>query len=207
MKKFLKWLGIAVAVAAVAGFLAFLYFIPPFDSIPPEEISRGAGEAGPDLAAIADPGERAIAERGRYLVTIGSCADCHATPGPQGPQLKEMYLAGGMKVSRRGVGTHISMNLTPDAETGLGKWSDDDIKRVLRNGLAPDGRAIPGHVMPWPAFSNWTEEDRHAVVTYLRHTRPIAHRIPTPTPDVVVSDPTAQDEGLGGKDYAAADAR
>jgi hypothetical protein len=207
MKRFLKWLGIAVAAIAVAGFLAFLYFIPPFDFISPEELSRDAGEAGPDLAAIADPVERAIAERGRYLVTLGSCTDCHATPGPQGPQLKEMYLAGGMKAVRRSEGTFISMNLTPDAETGLGKWSDDDIKRVLRNGLAPDGRAIPGHSMPWPIYSNWTEEDRHAVVTYLRHTKPIAHRIPAPSRNVVVSDPAAYEEILAGKDYAGFEAR
>jgi hypothetical protein len=202
MRRFLKWAAIAVVAIGIIGFLAFLYFIPPFDFIPPEEISRGAGEAGPNLAAIVDPGERAMAERGRYLVTIGSCADCHATPGPQGPQLKEMYLAGGMKTSRKGMGTYVTMNLTPDKETGLGRWSDDDIKRVLRNGLAPDGRAIPGHLMPWPEFSNWTEEDRHAVVVYLRHTTPIAHRIPPPNEGVEVSDSAAHEEFLGGKDYA-----
>jgi cytochrome c553 len=203
MKKFIKWCSIALIAVAAVGFLAFLYFIPPFDFIAPEELSRPIGEAGPNLSAIADPGERAIAERGRYLVTIGSCADCHATPGPQGPQYKEMYLAGGLKAARKGAGTYISMNITPDKDTGIGKWSDDDIKRVLRNGLAPDGRAIPGHLMPWPVFSNWTEEDRHAVVAYLRRTAPIAHRIPAPRSDVLLSDPAAQEEDLGGKDYAA----
>jgi hypothetical protein len=193
-----------VVALGVVAFVAFLYFIPPFDFIPPEEISRPAGEAGPNLSAIADPGERAVAERGRYLVTIGSCGDCHATPSPKGPQLKEMYLAGGFKMARKGAGTFISMNITPDQETGIGKWTDDDIKRVLRNGLAPDGRAVPGHLMPWPAFSNWTEEDRYAVVAYLRRTAPIAHRIPAPISDAVLSDLAAQEEVHGGKDYAAA---
>ena len=117
--------------------------------------------------------------------------------------MKEMYLAGGFKMSRKGAGTYICMNITPDPETGIGKWSDDDIKRVLRNGLAPDGRAIPGHLMPWPALSNWTEEDRHAVVAYLRRVAPVVHRIPAPRSDVVLSDPTAQEEDFGGKDYAA----
>ena len=145
-----------------------------------------------------------MAERGRYLVTIGSCGDCHATPGPQGPRLKEMYLAGGFKMARKGAGTFVSMNITPDKDTGVGKWTDDDIKRVLRNGLAPDGRAVPGHLMPWPTFSNWTEEDRHAVVAYLRRTAPIAHRIPAPLSDAVLSDPAAQEEVHGGKDYAEA---
>src|SRR4029079_14965044 len=101
MKRVLKWLSLAVIVIGVLGFLAFLYFIPPFDSIPPEEVARPAGEAGPKLASIADPGERALAERGRYLATIGSCADCHATPGPQGPRMFDMYLAGGMRMTRK----------------------------------------------------------------------------------------------------------
>jgi hypothetical protein len=204
VKKFVKWAAVVVVALGVVAFVAFLYFIPPFDFIPPEEISRPAGEAGPNLRAIADPGERAIAERGRYLVTIGSCGDCHATPGPQGPRLKEMYLAGGFKMARKGAGTFVSMNITPDQETGVGKWTDEDIKRVLRNGLAPDGRAVPGHLMPWPVFSNWTEEDRHAVVAYLRRTAPIAHKIPPPISDAVLSDPAAQEEVHGGKDYAAA---
>ncbi len=203
MKTMIKWVGITVIALGMVGFVAFLYFIPPFDFIPPEEISRPAGEAGPNLGAIADPGERAMAERGRYLVTIGSCGDCHATPGPQGPRLREMYLAGGFEMARKGAGTFVSMNITPDQDTGIGKWTDDDIKRVLRNGLAPDGRAVPGHLMPWPAFSNWTEEDRHAVVAYLRRTAPIAHRIPAPLSDAVLSDPAAQEEVHGGKDYAA----
>jgi hypothetical protein len=202
MKRVLKWLGISIAVVAVLGFLAFLYFIPPFDFIPPEDIARPAGEAGPNLSAISDPGERAMAERGRYLVTIGSCADCHATPSAQGPLMKEMYLAGGFKMIRKDKGTYISKNLTPDNETGLGKWTDDDIKRVLRNGLAPDGRAVPGHLMPWPAFSNWTEEDRHAVVVYLRHISPIAHRIPPPKPEATFTESGIYEEDYGGKDYA-----
>ena len=202
MKRFLRWFAISVMVCGILGFIAFLYFIPPFDFIAPEQMSRPAGEAGPDLSAIADPAERGVAERGRYLVTIGSCGDCHATPGPQGPQLREMYLAGGSKMIRKGHGTYVSTNLTSDADTGLGKWSDADIKRVLRNGLAPDGRPVPGHLMPWPAYSNWTEEDRHAVVVYLRHTVPTAHRIPAPTTDAIFTDPAAFEEDYRGKDYA-----
>jgi len=203
LKRLLKWLAIFVIAVGGIGFLAFLYFIPPFNSTAPEEIARPVAEAGPDLSAIADPALRAIAERGRYLVTIGSCADCHATPGPQGPQLKDMYLAGGNKMMARDKGTYVSMNLTPDQETGLGKWTHDDIKRVLRNGLAPDGRPVPGHLMPWPAYSNWSEEDLHAVIIYLRYTKAIAHRIPAPRTDTTFTDILAIEEDYGGKDYAA----
>jgi hypothetical protein len=204
MKRFLKWFGITVVVLGLAGFLAFLYFIPPFMLMKPEEFSGPAGKAGPDLSKIADPGERAIAERGHYLVTLGSCADCHATPGPQGPDIEHMYLAGGAYLARKGFGTYISFNLTPDKQTGVGNWSDDDLKRVWRNGLAPDGRQVPGHLMPWPAFSHWTDEDVHAVIVYLRHTTPIAHAIPKPkTSEPTFTNPAAYEEDYFGADYAA----
>jgi hypothetical protein len=202
MKKFLKWFGLGVLVLGVVGFLAFLYFIPPFTLMKPEEFSGPAGKAGPDLTKIADPGERMMAERGHYLVTMGSCADCHATPGPQGPRIDDMYLAGGFRATRRGHGTYISMNLTPDKATGIGNWTDDDLKRVWRNGLAPDGRPIPGHLMPWPAFSQWTDEDMHAVIVYLRHTAPIVHSIPKPAA-AAFSNAAAFEEDYGGADYAA----
>ena len=202
MRRFFKWFGISVLLLAVLGFLAFLYFIPPFTLMKPEEFSGPAGKAGPDLSKIADPAERTIAERGHYLVTIGSCADCHATPGPQGPRINDMYLAGGFKATRRNFGTYVSMNLTPDTRTGVGSWTDDEIKRVLRNGLAPDGRPIPGHLMPWPAFSHWTDEDMHAVIVYLRHTAPIVHSIPKPS-GATFTDGTAFEEDYGGADYAA----
>lgn len=202
MKRFLKWFGIIVLVVGILGFFAFLYFIPPFMLMKPGEFSGPAGKAGPDLSKIADPAERAINERGHYLVTLGSCADCHATPGPQGPRLDDMYLAGGAKITRRGFGQYVSMNLTPDRDTGVGNWSDDDLKRVLRNGLAPDGRQVPGHAMPWPAFSHWTDEDMHAVIVYLRHTTPIAHRIPKPSLGVAPTNGAAFEEDYFGADYA-----
>jgi hypothetical protein len=201
MKRFLKWFGICALVLGLIAFLAFLYFIPPFMLLKPEEFSGPAGKAGPDLSKISDPDERALAERGHYLATLGSCADCHATPGPQGPRIDDMYLAGGFKTMRKGFGTYISMNLTPDKDTGIGAWSDDDLKRVWRNGLAPDGRQIPGHLMPWPAFSHWTDEDMHAVIVYLRHTVPIVHRIPKPSA-ADFTDAGAYEEDYGGADYA-----
>jgi hypothetical protein len=203
MTRFLKWFGVTVVALGVIGFLAFLYFIPPFTLMKPEEFSGPAGKAGPDLSKISDPAERMMAERGHYLVTIGACSDCHTTPGAHRPQFDTMYLAGGFKSVRRAHGTYVSMNLTPDKDTGIGNWSDPDIKRVLRSGLAPDGRPIPGHLMPWPAYSQWTDEDMHAVVVYLRHTAPVVHRIPRPA-EASLSDPAAIEEDFRGADHAAA---
>jgi hypothetical protein len=200
MKRVLKWVGLIVLTLAVVAFLGFLYFIPPFMLMKPEEFSGPEGKAGPDLSKIADPAERMIAERGRYLVTIGACTACHVTPGPQGPLLDTMYLAGGLKLTRRGFGTHVSMNITPDKETGIGTWSDEDVKRVWRHGLLKDGTSIPGLLMPWPGYSNWTDEDMHAVLVYIRHAAPIVHRIPKPVPESF-TDAAAYEEDYGGQDY------
>ena len=74
---------------------------------------------------------------------------------------------------------------------------------MWRNGLALDGRPVPGSLMPWPAFSQWTDEDMQAVLVYLRHTVPIVHRIPKPV-DAVFTNAAAYEEDYGGADYAAA---
>ncbi len=203
MMRVLKWLAITVVGLAAVGLLAFLYFIPPFFSVSSEEYVAGA--AAPALKVpldqIADPAERAIAERGRYIVTITGCSDCHTTPGPEGPN-PDMYLAGGFKMGVRGAGAAVSRNLTPDPDTGLGNVKDEEIKRVLRSGVFRNGRRMNHRQMPWYAFANWTEEDRHAVVTYLRHITPVKHQIPDPMRDATIGNLDAAEE-FYGRDYGS----
>ena len=190
MKKILKWVGIILGALAIAAFLGFLYFIPPFTLVPPEEFSNPVGVAGPSLNGIADPVERAIAERGRYIVMVQDCAGCHTPAGDEGPDWNR-HLAGGFKGVFRGYGTFVTRNLTPDKETGLGRRTDDQVKRVLRSGLLPEGRVAHYRDMPWAVYSNWTEEDRHAVLVYLRHLKPVFHRIPEDDTTAVSDDPAA----------------
>lgn len=200
MKRFITWALAAILVLVVCAFLAFLYFIPPFFITPPETFGKAMQDAAPTAADIADPAERAIAERGRYIVVTTGCIGCHATNGPRGPDLMK-YMAGGAIKSQTEKATYVSRNLTPDKETGLGRRTDDEVKRVMRSGVFPDGHIVPTYNMPWGAFSNWTEEDHHAVVVYLRHLKPIHHQTPEPVPGNAVTIPGAFDQEYGSKDY------
>jgi len=201
VKKFLKWAVLIVLLLVVCAFGAFLYFIPPFFDTPPETFTKAQNDAAPPVAGIQDPAVRAIAERGRYLVVTGGCIGCHQMPGPRGPQF-DKYLAGGLKFLTHD-GTYVTRNLTPDPDTGIARRTDEDVKRVLRSGVLPDGRVTSYRLMPWGSYTNWTEEDHHAVVVYLRHLPPVRHQVPEAAAPTPYSDPNAVEEVYGGKDYAA----
>ena len=156
------------------------------------------------MSGIADPALRAIAERGRYLVVTAGCiADAgDAIPGPQGPQF-DKYLGGGVRFMLHG-GTFVSRNLTPDTETGLGRRTDDEVTRVLRSGVFPDGHVTSHRTMPWGAYTNFTDEDLYAVVFYLRHIPAVRHRIPEPAGPSAFHDATALEDVQGREAITAA---
>ena len=205
MRKFLKWGAVVVVVLAIGAFLAFLYFIPPFFTTAPEAFGKMMADAAPIVTDIADPAERAIAERGRYIVMTTGCIGCHTVVGSRGPDLS-LYLGGGGLKIQTPHATFVSSNLTPDKETGLGRRTDDEVKRVLRSGTFSDGHVVEGSAMPWPVFSNWTEEDLHAVVVYLRHLKPIHHVTPEPVRGRAITIPGAIEQDYGGKDYGTSKA-
>lgn len=133
--------------------------------------------AGSLPAAAADSKQ---VERGKYLVIIGGCTDCH-TPGHflGKPDMKR--LLGGSEVGFEipGAGVFYGPNLTPDKETGLGRWSDGDIIKAIRTGQRPDGRML-APVMPWPALAKLTDNDAKAVVAYLKSLPPVSNKVPGP---------------------------
>jgi mono/diheme cytochrome c family protein len=125
--------------------------------------------------AKADP-----ATWGRYLVRSAGCADCHTPLKPDGNPDGELMFAGGQEWSLGPYGTMVSYNLTSDSATGLGGWTDEQIKSVLTTGVRPDGSRMLPFPMPWTGYGNWKPEDLNAIVAYLRTIPPVSNRIPPP---------------------------
>jgi mono/diheme cytochrome c family protein len=139
--------------------------------------------------------------RGQYLVTIMACGDCHTPGALAGSRDPSRPLAGSEVGFGLGPGRGVvyPKNLTPDRDTGLGAWTDDEIVRAIRQGVARDGRPlIP--VMPWPSYAVLTPEDARAIVAYLRTIPAVKHQVPadvkpgaSPTkPFLAVTDPGAK---------------
>jgi mono/diheme cytochrome c family protein len=124
--------------------------------------------------------QQAQAERGKYLVAIAGCNDCH-TPGYFfGKPEMDRYLSGsevGFEIP--GLGVFHGPNLTPDPETGLGKWSIGEIVTALQTGKRPDGREL-APIMPWRAFANLTKDDATAIAVFLKSLPPVKNKVPGP---------------------------
>jgi mono/diheme cytochrome c family protein len=121
-------------------------------------------------AEAASPAEEAIA-RGKALVVAGDCAGCH-TADPAKP------FAGGKRIDSR-FGSIYSANLTPDRETGIRSWRDEDFLLALRHGVAPDGsRYYPA--FPYPYFSKLIRDDILAIRAYLATLEPVRNVVPSP---------------------------
>jgi len=132
------------------------------------------------LAPDAARAENEQIARGKYLVQLGGCHDCH-TPGYlRGKPDMARYLGGSdVGFETPGLGTFVAPNLTPDNETGLGTWTSDEIATALQTGVRPDGRIL-SPIMPWQAFANLTKADAVAIVAYLKDLPAVKHRVPGP---------------------------
>jgi cytochrome c553 len=114
-------------------------------------------------------------ERGRYLASIMDCGGCHTRGVFLGKPDPALFLAGSEVGFRLpGLGYFYPPNLTPDAATGLGDWSLDDIVRAVRTGVRPDGRMLVP-VMPYQSYAALTDEDAQALAAFLKSLPPIAY--------------------------------
>jgi len=160
--------------------------------------------------AIAQDRDAEKLARGKYLVTVAGCNDCH-TPwkmGPAGPEPDMTRMLSGhpqdFKITAPAKfaadqpwigassptntahsgpwGVSFTANLTPDAETGLGKWTEATFKQTIRTGrhLGKGRKILPP--MPIPMYKNFTDEDLAAIFTYLQSIPAIKNQVPEPLP-------------------------
>lgn len=123
--------------------------------------------------ARAEPPSPEIIARGHSLTDAADCASCH-TSDPAQP------FAGGKRIDTP-FGAVYTPNLTPDRETGIGSWSDDDFYRALHEGISPSGaRYYPA--FPYPYFTKLTRDDVLAIRAYLATLKPV--RYTTSPPDL-----------------------
>jgi mono/diheme cytochrome c family protein len=126
------------------------------------------------LPAAADDAQIA---RGRYLVGITGCSDCHTPGGMLGSPDMKRYLGGSdVGFSIPGQGVFVGQNLTPDKETGLGQWTAEQIVVAIRTGKLPDGGQLSG-VMPSASFARLTDEDAFAVAAFLQSLPPVKNKV------------------------------
>jgi len=146
--------------------------------IPESTISTAGMPTPPFTTGIVAPDASDKAARGAYLVnSVMGCTDCH-TPvdAATGAPLMDKYLAGRQPYEGPW-GIVYGGNITPDNETGIGTWTDDEVKRAILTGVRKDGRRLI--LMPWFAYSNLTAEDADAVVYYLKNVLPaVSNQIP-----------------------------
>jgi mono/diheme cytochrome c family protein len=171
-------------------------------------LAGGLGRAVSTPAGTQDaaPNQSTPVQRGAYLVRAMGCNDCHTpwTVGPKGPEPDMSralsghpadfvmppppklsgpwtWTAAATNTAFAGPwGVSFTANLTPDVETGLGKWTPEMFIATLRTGRHEGkGRALLPP-MPWPMIRHLTDEDLRAVFAYLQSLPPIRNRVPAP---------------------------
>lgn len=164
MKKTLKVLA-RVGVVLILVIFAFVIFVFL-------RWNRTYDAAFSEIKATTDS---ALIARGRYLVYgPAHCVTCH-TPKEQFAAMERgelIPLIGGGEIVFEG-GTFRARNLTPHEETGIGRLTDPEVVRVMRNSIGHDGRLI----FPFMPFQNMTDEDVTAIVSFLRSQEPANHKI------------------------------
>jgi mono/diheme cytochrome c family protein len=144
-------IGSVVAIAVIAG-----------------AIAAAAIVWRPAIAAIDPPApssfDSALVKRGRDLAAIGNCNNCHTVRGGKD-------FAGGLAVPTP-FGTIYSSNITPDAETGIGRWSEAAFRRAMQSGVNRDGQHLYP-TFPFDHFTHVSDDDDRALYAYLMTRRPV----------------------------------
>lgn len=111
-----------------------------------------------------------IVEKGRYLTVLGDCTACHTVPG-------KPAFSGGVAIETP-FGKLVGANITPDPDTGLGKWNFDDFQKVMSEGHSKGGKRLYG-AMPFTAYTKVLKEDNQAIWAYLQTLEPVNNPVET----------------------------
>lgn len=111
-----------------------------------------------------------LIQRGRYLVTLGDCTACHSDP-----TRRDSPFGGGHPVPTP-FGTLVAPNITPDPDTGIGKWTAQQFDDAVRRGRMPDGKRLYP-AMPFPYFARMSAADVGAIRAYLKTVKPVHHAV------------------------------
>ena len=132
------------------------------------------------LAFAAQPAlsqDAKLLERGTYLMnSIVACGNCHVQRDKQGRPIAELGLSGGGVFDEKPFKAYAA-NITPDPETGVGKWTEAQLMRAIREGIRPDGSLI-GPPMPIHMYRGISDDDARALVAYLRAQPPVKNVVP-----------------------------
>src|SRR5215207_1815230 len=119
-------------------------------------------------------------ERGDYLVnTILTCGNCHTPRGPGGVFDMSKQQSGGPQTWDEPTFRVKGANITPDKDTGIGNWSDADIKKALQQGVRPNGTPI-APIMPYSFYKIFTPADLDAVVAYMKSIPAVRNEVTAP---------------------------
>jgi mono/diheme cytochrome c family protein len=115
--------------------------------------------------------------RGKYLAEgVVACANCHIARGDKGQPLFDKGMSGGMLFEDAAFKAY-APNITPDPETGIGKWTDAQLAKAIREGIRPDGRLI-GPPMPISFYRHMSDSDLAAIIAYVKAQPPVKHVVP-----------------------------
>jgi mono/diheme cytochrome c family protein len=131
-----------------------------------------AGTMAAGICHAADPPDQTAAaiNRGEYLATAADCGACHTAPGSK-------PFAGGLPIDTP-LGTIYSTNITPSADFGIGRYTEEEFSRALRRGIRRDGANLYP-AMPYTSYARFTEDDAHALYVYFTQAvKPVEQRAP-----------------------------
>jgi mono/diheme cytochrome c family protein len=136
---------------------------------------------GPPPPAAPCPEPAVNADYGKYLVTMASCVECH-TPAVKGELIAGREFGGGRDFPMP-TGILLSANISPDPETGIGKWTEEQFVARFKTYQGKTDMTVEGQafntIMPWIMYAGMSDTDLRAIYAYLRTVPPIANKVET----------------------------